>query len=97
MKNLELAWQKVRQNRGAGGIDGQSIEAFEENLAENLSRLHKELKDDTYHPQPVRQKMIPKPGQPGEVTTSGDTHSLWTGMPAGVTKPVGADLRSGIR
>ena len=32
MKNLELAWQKVRQNRGVGGIDGQSIEEFEENL-----------------------------------------------------------------
>jgi group II intron reverse transcriptase/maturase len=66
MKNLELAWQKVRQNRGAGGIDGQSIEAFEENLAENLNRLHKELKDDTYCPQAVRQKMIPKSGQPGK-------------------------------
>ena len=66
MKNLELAWQKVRKNRGAGGIDGESIETFEGNLAENLNRLHKELKDDTYRPQPVRQKMIPKPGQPGK-------------------------------
>ena len=71
MKNLELAWQKVRQNRGVGGIDGQSIEAFEENLVENLERLHKELKDDTYHPQPVRQKMIPKPGQPGKLRPLG--------------------------
>jgi RNA-directed DNA polymerase len=66
MKNLELAWQKVRQNRGAGGIDGESIEAFEGNLAENLDTLHEELKADTYRPQPVRQKMIPKSGQPGK-------------------------------
>jgi RNA-directed DNA polymerase len=66
MKNLELAWQKVRQNRGAGGIDGESVEEFEENLTENLKRLHGELKSDAYHPQPVRQKMIPKPGQPGK-------------------------------
>jgi RNA-directed DNA polymerase len=65
-KNLELAWQKVRQNRGVGGIDGQGIEEFEENLAGNLARLHKELKDAAYTPQPVRQKMIPKPGQPGK-------------------------------
>ena len=65
MKNLELAWRKVRQNRGAGGIDGESIEAFEENLTGNLKRLHEELKQDTYQPQPVRQKMIPKPGQAG--------------------------------
>ena len=66
MKNLELAWQKVRQNGGAGGIDGESIEAFEGNLTENLNTLHEELKADTYQPQPVRQKMIPNPGQPGK-------------------------------
>lgn len=71
MKNLELAWQKVRQNKGVGGIDGQSIEAFEEQLAANLSRLHQELKNETYQPQPVRQKMIPKPGQPGKLRPLG--------------------------
>jgi len=63
MKNLELAWQKVRENRGAGGIDGESIETFEANLTENLTKLHEELKTDTYKPQPVRQKMIPKRGE----------------------------------
>lgn len=66
MKNLELAWQKVRQNKGVGGIDGQSIGAFEEQLDTNLNRLYEELKNNTYNPQPVRQKMIPKPGQPGK-------------------------------
>lgn len=71
MKNLELAWQKVSQNKGVGGIDGQSIEAFEEQLAANLSRLHQELKNETYQPQPVRQKMIPKPGQPGKLRPLG--------------------------
>lgn len=71
MKNLELAWKKVRQNRGAGGIDGQSIKGFEENLVENLERLHNELKEGTYHPQPVRQKMIPKPGQPEKLRPLG--------------------------
>jgi group II intron reverse transcriptase/maturase len=71
MKNLELAWAKVRQNRGAGGIDGKSIEEFEENLAENLNRLHKELKEDTYCPQAVRRKMIPKSGQPGKLRPLG--------------------------
>jgi hypothetical protein len=28
-KNLEMAWEKVKENRGGGGIDGQSLEAFE--------------------------------------------------------------------
>jgi len=66
MKNLELAWHKVRENRGAGGIDGESIESFEEHLTENLDTLHEELKTDTYKPQPVREKMIPKPGEPNK-------------------------------
>jgi group II intron reverse transcriptase/maturase len=54
------------KNKGAGGIDGESIEAFEKQGAVNLQRLHGELKSDTYQPQPVRQKEIPKPGQPGK-------------------------------
>jgi group II intron reverse transcriptase/maturase len=65
-KNLELAWEKVRANKGAGGIDGQSIEAFEKELDEQLDRLHNELKEDTYKPQPVRRRLIPKAGQPGK-------------------------------
>ncbi len=65
-KNLEMAWEKVRQNRGAGGVDGQSIEAFEEMLDEQLDRLHAELKEDTYRPQPVREHKIPKAGRPGK-------------------------------
>jgi RNA-directed DNA polymerase len=66
MKNLELAWEKVRRNKGAGGVDGQSIERFEGASSENLKRLHEELRSNTYRPQPVRQKMIPKQGQPGK-------------------------------
>ena len=66
MKNLELAWDKVRRNKGSGGIDGQGIESFEAELVQNLRRLHEELKTDTYRPKPVRQQMIPKPGQPGK-------------------------------
>lgn len=65
-KNLELAWRRVRENRGAGGIDGQSLEEFEQELAEQLNRLHEELESDSYRPLPVRQRLIPKPGQPGK-------------------------------
>jgi RNA-directed DNA polymerase len=71
MKNLELAWQKVRRNKGAGGIDGQSVELFEEELDANLKLLHEELKTDRYQPRPVRQQMIPKPGQPGKLRPLG--------------------------
>ena len=65
-KNLELAWGRVRENRGAGGIDGQNLKEFEEQLDEQLDRLHEELKSDSYRPLPVRQRLIPKPGQPGK-------------------------------
>jgi group II intron reverse transcriptase/maturase len=64
-KNLALAWEKVKRNGGAGGVDGQSLEEFGEKLEENLDRLHEELKGDTYRPLPVREHRIPKAGQPG--------------------------------
>ena len=70
-KNLELAWEKVRQNQGAGGIDGQSLGEFEERLDEQLDRLHEELRTDTYRPQPVRSHRIPKAGQPGKYRSLG--------------------------
>ena len=71
MKNLELAWEKVKRNKGAGGIDGESIDEFEAELSMNLQRLHAELKADIYQPKPVRQKMIPKPGNPGKLRPLG--------------------------
>jgi len=70
-KNLEMAWQKVRQNKGAGGVDGESIESFDGNRESNLDRLHQELKSGTYRPQPVRRQTIPKPGQPGKMRPLG--------------------------
>jgi group II intron reverse transcriptase/maturase len=65
-KNLEMAWEKVKANRGSGGVDGQSLEAFESQLSQQLERLHQELKGDTYRPLPVRQHPIPKRDKPGE-------------------------------
>ena len=66
MKNLELAWERVRQNDGCGGIDKQSIQQFEEKVHANLQKLHEELKMNTYKPQPVLQHKIPKAGQAGK-------------------------------
>lgn len=65
-KNLEMAWEKVKANRGSGGIDGQTLEAFEARLDQQLDRLQRELKEDTYRPQPVRQHPIEKRDKPGE-------------------------------
>src|SRR6201993_1789765 len=70
-KNLEMAWEKVKANRGSGGVDGQTLETFEAQLEQQLERLHRELREDTYQPLPVRQHRIPKQGKPGEFRTQG--------------------------
>jgi RNA-directed DNA polymerase len=70
-KNLEIAWERVRANRGSGGVDGQSLDGFAAQLDEQLDRLQRELKRNTYRPQPVRQVPIPKTGKPGEFRLSG--------------------------
>src|SRR5580658_746440 len=70
-KNLEMAWEMVKANRGSGGVDGQSLEGFAAQLDQQLERLQSELKEDVYRPQPVRQVQIPKVGKPGEFRTLG--------------------------
>src|SRR5947208_12116813 len=70
-KNLEIAWEQVRANRGSGGVDGENLETFGAQLDQQLGRLHRELKQNTYRPQPVRQVPIPKPGKPGKFRTLG--------------------------
>jgi len=65
-KNLEIAWERVKANDGAGGIDGESIAGFSEVLDERLGQLHEELRTGRYTPRPVRQQRIPKAGKPGE-------------------------------
>ena len=65
-KNLEMAWEKVKENRGSGGVDGQTLAAFEAQLGVQLARLEKELQENTYQPQPVLQHPIPKRDKPGE-------------------------------
>jgi RNA-directed DNA polymerase len=61
---LYRAFRNVRQNRGAAGIDKESIAAFEINLEDNLLALMRRLKDRSYRPLPLRRVHIPKgPGQ----------------------------------
>src|SRR5260370_23366034 len=70
-KNLEIAWECVKANRGSGGVDGQSLEEFAAQVDQQLGRMQRELQEDTYQPQPVRQAQIPKAGKPGEVLPLG--------------------------
>ena len=61
---MHQAFRNVRRNRGAAGIDRESIAAFEINLEDNLLALMRRLKDGSYKPLPLRRVHIPKgPGQ----------------------------------
>jgi RNA-directed DNA polymerase len=54
------AYQKVKANDGAAGVDGESIEEFERNLKGNLYKLWNRLSSGSYFPAPVRAVEIPK-------------------------------------
>lgn len=60
-RNLNEAWTKVKQNKGAGGIDEVSIAEFERNLEQNLNEIQRLLRQDRYKPNPVKRVYIPKP------------------------------------
>jgi RNA-directed DNA polymerase len=57
---LEAAWQRVARNKGAAGVDGQSVERFALQSERYLLGLHTELKEGTYRPNPVKRVEIPK-------------------------------------
>ena len=54
------AWRRVKANRGAEGIDEESIQAFEANLAGNLYKLWNRMSSGSYMPPPVRAVELPK-------------------------------------
>lgn len=54
------AYKRIRANKGAAGIDGQTIAGFEEHLEDNLYKLWNRLASGSYFPQPVKRVDIPK-------------------------------------
>jgi len=56
------AWLKVKENGGAAGADGVTIEQYEENLKGNLYKLWNRMSSGSYFPGPVRAVEIPKKG-----------------------------------
>jgi len=59
------AWLRVKANKGAAGVDEESIRAFEANLEGNLYKLWNRLSSGSYMPPPVRAVEIPKKGGRG--------------------------------
>jgi RNA-directed DNA polymerase len=61
-RNLARAWVRVKDNRGAGGVDRVSIDRFEGEHRRYLTVLHQRLVEGSYRPLPVRRVEIDKPG-----------------------------------
>ncbi|MFD9515139.1 group II intron reverse transcriptase/maturase [Streptomyces mirabilis] len=63
---IKEAWEEVRANKGAPGVDGQSIADFEKDLKNNLYRVWNRMSSGSYFPPPVRAVAIPKLQGDGE-------------------------------
>ncbi len=60
------AYRQVRRNKGVAGVDGQSVEDFEEDLENNLYKVWVRMSSGSYFPPPVRAVEIPKPHSSGK-------------------------------
>lgn len=61
-RTLELAWEKVKSNAGACGVDGITIERFAKDSQSRLLAVNEQLKRGLYQPKPVKRVWIEKPG-----------------------------------
>jgi len=59
---LGIAWEKVRSNAGACGVDRISVEFFAKDSQNRLLAVNERLKKNSYQPKAIRRVEIPKPG-----------------------------------
>lgn len=60
--NLVQAFKRVKQNKGAPGVDGVTVEQLQEHLWQHWDIVKNQLLTGTYQPKPVKRVEIPKPG-----------------------------------
>src|SRR5258708_6826702 len=59
-KEVWEAYKRVKANKGAAGVDDQSVEDFEKKLKKNLYKIWNRMSSGSYFPPPVRTVKIPK-------------------------------------
>ena len=79
-RTIAVAWQKLSQNTGSQtpGTDRMTrhkVERRAGGVAAFLEEIREGLRNGTYQPQPVRQRLIPKPGKPGKFRPLGYPHA----------------------
>jgi retron-type reverse transcriptase len=78
--NLAEAWKRVRENRGSAGIDGLTVAGFEQRQDELLERLHKQLREKTYRPSPVK-RVDRSSGVEREISAFHQSETGWFNRP----------------
>jgi len=61
-ENMYEAYQRVKRNKGAPGVDGMKVSELLDHLRDRWTTIRTQLLDGSYRPQPVRRVDIPKPG-----------------------------------
>lgn len=84
VRTLELAWEKVKSNAGACGVDGITIGRFDKDSQSRLLAVNEQIRRGAYQPKPVKRVWIDKPG-------SAEKRPL--GIPTVVDRVVQAALR----
>ena len=92
-KTLLAAWTKVRANKGAAGVDGQSIGRFAAKAEMYLSELSAALREGTYRPQAVRRVDIPKGPSLSRLRAGGQDKAAGHSDGQGSYRPTGGPAR----
>ncbi len=82
---LQMAWQRVRKNAGAAGIDQMTVEEFAQREEQLLVLIHDKLKSGRYRFQPARRVLIQK---------EGTSKKRKLGIPVVMDRIVGASMHS---
>ena len=93
LSNLERAWKKVRSNRGAGGVDQQTIVSFGEGADKHLKELHRLLREKHYRPQAPSSVHSERQWR---AATIGDTGGRGQSCSASATEHSGTDIRAAV-